>query len=204
MFLFIGDVTSVQCITSVLNNTKAGRLLSSASVEFSCGSLGWSARLVRPSGKSPIPANVGYPDLPSFGSQPFHCQLQKTQKILIFKPNFKSIFGTQKIIENWIKIEDLDKKNQKLKIWTKKTKNWKLEEKNWRLKKIWKTVKNSSKIQKFEEKSEFRGHSTQEKATRIVSASDYTPHIHQRAFCSCRFFDIWSSEQRSPLSPGSP
>ena len=79
--IFIGDVTSVQCITSVLNNTKAGRLLlSSASVEFSCGSLGWSARLVRPSGKSPIPANVGYPDLPSFGSQPFHCQLQKTQK----------------------------------------------------------------------------------------------------------------------------
>ena len=93
MFLFIGDVTSVQCITSVLNNTKAGRLLSSASVEFSCGSLGWSARLVRPSGKSPIPANVGYPDLPSFGSQPFHCQLQKNPKILIFKPNFKSISG---------------------------------------------------------------------------------------------------------------
>ena len=193
MFLFIGDVTSVQCITSVLNNTKAGRLLSSASVEFSCGSLGWSARLVRPSGKSPIPANVGYPDLPSFGSQPFHCQLQKTQKSW-FSSQISSQFRDQKIIENCIKIEDLDKKDQKLKI----------RRKSWRLKKIWKTVKNSSKIQKFEEKSEFRGHSTQEKATRIVSASDYTPHIHQRAFCSCRFFDIWSSEQRSPLSPGSP
>ena len=77
--------------------------------------------------------------------------------VLIFKPNFKSIFGTQKIIENCIKIEDLDKKDKKLKIWTKKTKNWKLEEKNWRLKKVWKKVKNSSKIQKFEEKSESFG-----------------------------------------------
>ena len=132
MFLFIGDVTSVQCITSVLNNTKAGRLLlSSASVEFSCGSLGWSARLVRPSGKSPIPANVGYPDLPSFGSQPFHCQLQKTQKSW-FSSQISSQFWDQKsnrkLHKNWRfgqkrpKIENLDKKDQKLKIRRKKLK----------------------------------------------------------------------------------
>ena len=132
MFLFIGDVTSVQCITSVLNNTKAGRLLlSSASVEFSCGSLGWSARLVRPSGKSPIPANVGYPDLPSFGSQPFHCQLQKTQKSW-FSSQISSQFwdpkNNWKLDKNWRfgqkrpKIENLDKKDQKLKIRRKKLK----------------------------------------------------------------------------------
>ena len=50
MFLFIGDVTSVQCITSVLNNTKAGRLLSSAQpqqnfrVALQAGPLGQSVR----------------------------------------------------------------------------------------------------------------------------------------------------------------
>ena len=62
---------------------------------------------------------------------------------MIFKPNFKSIFGTQKIIENWIKIEDLDKKRPKIENLDKKDQKLKIRRKKL---KIEKNLKNSEKF----------------------------------------------------------
>ena len=94
MFLFIGDVTSVQCITSVLNNTKAGRLLSLSRIFV------WLSRLVRqvsPSVREKSDSRqrwISRPPVIRVTAVPL--STSKNPKILIFKPNFKSILGPKK------------------------------------------------------------------------------------------------------------